>query len=909
MSKTNRVIRTPDHRLRVFVSSTLRELEEERQAAQEAIRRLRLAPVMFEIGARPHPASDLYRAYLDQSHVFLGIYWQSYGWVAPDMEISGLEDEYLLSGDKPKLIYIKSPAPDRDQDLKALLRRIKSDDEVSYKYFSSTDELREQIERDLALMLAERFELSQRLPEPSEGRKELPPLNLPAQVTSFIGREVEMEEVQVILSRDDVRLLTLTGLGGTGKTRLALKVLGELVDRYADGVVFVPLAEATDPDLVISKIAQALGIREGGSLSLMDSLVSYIKEKQILLLLDNFEQVLVAAPVVAELLMASGKLKVLTTSRAVLNLRGEVEYKVPPLNLPEKPNQDLEGLLRVEAVEMFVDRARAANPNIEFDEDNVGVIAEICKRLDGIPLAIELAAARVKLLTPKIILELLGDRLKLLVDGPLDLPERQQTLRSTMDWSVSLLDENSKTLFTRLGVFVGGFTLEAAEAVCAQKMESQAELDVFQGVSALLNNSLLNMEEIPLIGPRFRMLETIRGYSLEKQEERGERSQLQKRHAQYYSEKIVNLRAKYASAEAEYWLDWTGVEHDNLRATLAWSLSDNEGQIIAPWLLTSMLWFWYRRGFLIEGREWCHRLLKSSAADANDIAKGLALFSNGAMAMWQGDLKNALVFIADAEVMVRRVEDPFPIATVLLFSGTALVNHGEDEKAIPQLEEALALFKQLDMSWSQGITLVHLGNAALGMDDPSEAQMYLEQAHELGRKVGERWLLSLVLNNYGELARVQGDYQRARDFYRKSEVVLREMGDKGDLARLVHNLGNVDLHLGDLERAEELIHESMTMFSKLSNQRGLAECLATLARVWTERGWVRRATILLSAAGALLSATGGVWWPADRVEVERNLEILRDLQEEAAYTEAWEEGQRISLADALEFVLRNGEAI
>jgi predicted ATPase/Tfp pilus assembly protein PilF len=908
MSQTSRVIRTPDQRLRVFVSSTLRELTEERQAAQEAIRRLRLAPVMFEMGARPHPASDLYRAYLDQSHVFLGIYWQSYGWVAPDMVVSGLEDEYLLSGEKPKLIYIKTPAPDREQGLKALLERIKADDEVSYKYFSTADELQEQIERDLALMLAERFELSLREPDSSEERKELPLLNLPAQVTSFIGREVEMEQVQNILAQDDVRLLTLTGLGGTGKTRLAMQVVTELADRYYDGVVFVPLAEATETNLVVSKIAQALGIREGGSLSLMDSLVNFVKDKEILLLLDNFEQVLVAAPVVAELLRASSKVKVLATSRAVLNLSGEVEYKVPPLELPEKPDQDLEGLLRVEAVEMFIDRARAANPGFELDEDGVDIIAEICRRLDGIPLPIELAAARVKMLTPETILELLGDRLKLLVDGPLDLPKRQQTLRSTLDWSVNLLDENSKTLFARLGVFVGGFTLEAAEVICSQKMEDQSGLDVFHGVSALLNNSLLNMEEVPLIGPRFRMLETIRGYSLEKLEERGERTLLQERHAQYYSEKIINLRSKYGSAEAEYWLDWTGVEHDNLRATLSWSLSDSKGQVMAPWLLSSMLWFWYRRGFLIEGREWCQRLLKSPAADADDIAKGLALFSNGAMSMWQGDLKSALFFIADAEEMVRRVEDPFLIATVLLFSGTARVNHGDDETAIPQLEEALDLYGQLDMSWSRAITLLHLGNAALGMDNPSEAQAYLEQAHELGRKVGERWLLALVLNNYGEVARVQGDYQHARDLYRESEALLREMGDKGDLARLVHNLGYVDLQVGNMESAEELINESLTMFRKLNNQRGQAECLAALARLWTERGWVHRATILLSAAGALLSATGGVWWPADRVEVDRNLEILWDLQEENDYTEAWDAGQRMSLDEALEFVMENEEA-
>jgi predicted ATPase/Tfp pilus assembly protein PilF len=902
MSNPIRVIRTPDQRLRVFVSSTLRELAEERQAAQEAIRRLRLAPVMFEMGARPHPASDLYRAYLDQSHIFLGIYWQSYGWVAPGMEVSGLEDEYLLSGEKPKLIYIKSPAPDREAGLKALLGRIKSDDEVSYKYFSTAEELQEQIERDLALLLTERFELSQAQPEPIIGRKELPHHNLPAQVTSFIGREKEKLELNGILDREDVRLLTLTGPGGTGKTRLAQRVALQQIDRFEDGVFFVPLAEARERDLVVSKIAQTLGVREGGSLSLLESLASYLQDKQILLLLDNFEQVVVAAPVITELLKASERLKVLVTSRARLNLSGEVEYLVPPLELPEKqPDQDVEVLYRAEAVAMFVDRARAANPSFVFDGENVALVAEICRRLDGLPLAIELAAARTKILTPVVILELLSSRLGLLTGGPRDLPERQQALRNTLEWSVNLLTEDAKQLFARLGVFVGGFTLEAANAICAMDEECGAGLDVFEGVTSLINNSLLRMEEIPLIGPRFRMLETIREYALEQLAAYGESEALQERHAQYYSEKIIQLGSKYGTAEAEYWLDWTGVEHDNLRATLSWSMSNPAGQVLAPWLLTSMLWFWYRRGFLIEGREWCHRLLNSPVVDLSVEAKGVALFSNGAMAMWQGDLNNALSFISEAVEMVRRVEDPFLIANTLLFHGTALVNHGEDERALPQLKESLDLFKQLDMPWSQAITLVHMGNAALGMGDPSLAQTYLEQAHKTGREVGERWLLSLVLNNYGEVTRVQGDYPRARDFYQESEMILREMGDKGDLARLVHNLGCVDLHIGNMEKAEKQFRESMSMFKKLSNQRGMSECLASLARVWMARERIYNATTLISAAKALLSETGGVWWPADRVEVERALQVLEESLGEEEYTEAWEKGQRMTLDEAMDY--------
>lgn len=904
MIKPSRVIRTPDQRLRVFVSSTLKELAQERIAAQDAIRGLRLAPVMFELGARPHPASDLYRAYLDQSHIFLGIYWQNYGWVAPDMGISGLEDEYLLASDKPKLIYIKSPAPDREPNLKALLDRIKSDDAVSYKYFSTAEELRELIENDLAVMLTERFELSELQFESLIVEKEVPRHYLPAQVTSFIGREEVMEAVGDILEREDVRLLTLTGPGGTGKTRLALQVAMEWIDNYSDGVYFIELAEAREPDLVVSKIAQTLGVREGGSLALLESLKRYLRDKQILLLLDNFEQVLVAAPIVSELLEAAQDLCVLTTSRSLLNLRGEVEFQVPPLELPEDVlDEDVERLIQCESVRMFLDRAKASNPRFSINNKNAPAIVEICHRLDGLPLALELAAAKIKMLTPEAMTSMLSSRLELLTGGPRDLPERQQTLRNTLEWSVNLFDDEVKTLFARLGVFVGGFSLEAAETVCKLTDETSGDQDVFKSLAVLLNNSLLQMEEYPSLGPRFKMLETIREYALELLAEDGEVDAFTERHAQYFAERLVEVGFKFRSREADYWLDWVQSEHDNLRATLTWYLSDQDSHALAAWLLASMIWFWYRRGFLIEGRDWCNRLLKSPAVERHLESKGIALFSSGAMAMWQGDLKSALSFLEEAVEIVRKVEDPFSIANALLFYGTALVNQGEDEIAFPHLEEALSLYEQLNMQWYQAITMVHLGNAALGLGDPSKAQLYLEKAHAISQEVGENWLVSLVLNNYGEVARVQGEYQRAKELYEESESLLREMGDKGDLARLVHNLGYIDLHMGDLEQAEVQFHESLTMFRKLSNQRGMSECMAALAGLWVERGQLERATTLLGMAEAQLTATGATWWPADRVEFQRNFEDLRDRLGEDEFATAWDSGQAMKLDAALAFVL------
>jgi predicted ATPase len=595
---------------------------------------------------------------------------------------------------------------------------------------------------------------------------------------------------------------------------------------------------------------------------------------------------------------------VLATSGSLLNLRGEVEFPVLPLKLPEdRPGQDMDRIIQCESVQMFLQRAEAANPRFSINKSNAATIGEICQRLDGLPLALELAAAKIKILSPETMSSMLSSRLKLLTGGARDLPERQQTLRNTLEWSINLLDDEVKTLFARLGVFVGGFSLEAAKTICNLKEDNEANQDFFEVLLMVLNNSLLQMEDYHSLGPRFKMLETIREYAHDLLEENEEIDKFQERHAQYFAERLIGVGYKFRTREADYWLGWVHSEHDNLRATLTWYLSDPDSHALAAWLLVSMIWFWYRRGFLIEGRDWCNRLLESPVVEKHLESKGLALFSSGAMAMWQGDLKSALSFIEEAVEVVRTVEDPFSIANALLFYGTALVNQGEDQIAFPHLEEALSLYKQLNMLWYQAITMVHLGNAALGLGDPSKAQLYLEEAHAISQNVGENWLISLVLNNYGEVARVQGEYQRAKDLYEESETLLREMGDMGDLARLVHNLGYIDFHTGDLEKAEVQFHESLIMFRKLSNQRGMSECLAALACLWAERGQLQRATMLLSVAEAQLTATGATWWPADRVEYEKNFKVLRDKLGEDEFEVIWNSGQVMKLDEALTLVL------
>ena len=464
MAETD-LIRTPDQRLRVFVSSTLQELAAERQAVRDAVTRLRLVPVMFELGARPHPPRQVYRSYLAQSQVFVGVYWQSYGWVAPGEQVSGLEDEYLLSAGLPRLIYVKSPAPERESRLAEMLTRIRDDGDVSYQHFSAAAELQRLVENDLAVLLSERFEMAPSGDGAAGGASLAGALPVPA--TPLVGRDDDAAAVGDLVRAEGVRLVTLTGPGGVGKSRLAVEVAQRLGPGFQDGVRFVELGSVRAAELVTAAIAAALGLNTSGG-ALITDLKSYLRARRLVLVLDNFEQVMGAAPLVAELLGAAPGVVALVTSRMVLRLSGEHEFPVPTLPVPPiGAGGDAAEVQRCASVRLFVQRAQAASAGFELTSGNAGAVAEICRRLDGLPLAIELAAARVRLLPPQALLARLDDRMGLLTGGARDLPERQQTLRSTLDWSFDLLSGGEQALFARLGVFAGTFDLPAAEAVGA----------------------------------------------------------------------------------------------------------------------------------------------------------------------------------------------------------------------------------------------------------------------------------------------------------------------------------------------------------------------------------------------------------------------------------------------------------
>ena len=721
--------------------------------------------------------------------------------------------------------------------------------------------------------------------------------NLPPQPTPFIGRAAQVAALKALILKPNIRLLTLLGPGGTGKTRLSLQIASELVESFPDGVCFVPLADDTNANQFISRLAQQLEVREGGR-PLLENIKDFLRDKHMLLVLDNFEQLLLTAHVVAELLAAAPRLKVITSSRGALQLQGEYEYPVPPLGLPQADERTVEEVAESESVKLFVERARATKPDFSLTPDNASVIAEICRRLDGLPLALELAAARVKLLSPQAILSRLTDSLKLLTGGARDLPTRHQTLRNTLEWSYGLLQEDEKTLYARLSVFIGGFTMEAAEAVC--NMDNR--LDILDGLTSLVNNSLLRQEDVNG-EPRFRMLETIRMYAAERLMERGETASLREQHARYYSEIIIDHIgfAELYAANALHWLNWIEREHDNIRAALAWCIAAPQGLDTAVQMISVLFWFWYRRGYALEGAMWADRILSTPSMHTPSPARAITLFVSGSSAMWHGNQTLAFANVQESLDIITSLNNEEWLPFILMGTAVVLINMGKDTAAQPLLEQALAIFRERKVAPFQAVTLVHLGNVELGLGNVEKARAYHEEALAAARAINEQWLISFALNNLGEVARTQGKFDVARKYYEESEALLLRTGDQGDLARFVHSLGYIAQHEEELELAESQFRISLTMFRRLGNRRGIAECLAGLAGLKAQQGQVEWGATLLSAAESLLKSTGGEWWPADRVEVERNREMMRSALDTARFAKLEETGAAMNIDQAIAF--------
>ncbi|MFL6206131.1 MAG: ATP-binding protein [Acidimicrobiales bacterium] len=557
-------IRTPDQRLRVFISSTLGELAEERHAARAAVEQLRLTPILFELGARPHPPRALYRSYLAQSDVFVGIYWQRYGWVAPDMEISGLEDELVLSADMPRLVYLKRPAPEMDPRLREMLGRLEGEDSASYKPFADVTELRELLVDDLALLMTERFTSSDAAPSPQRSRAP----SLPAPTSSFLGRESELADLHRLLGEEGVRLVTLTGPGGTGKTRLAVETATQEVSRFDDGVQFLDLSAEREPDDAFAALVRALGLDASTEGSPLDVLRRELRERELLLVLDNVEQVTSIGPGLVDLLRSCGAVKALVTSREPLRVSGERLFPVTPLSVPAAGGRSAaEDVLRSEAGRLFAERAAAVGTGFTVTDANANDVAAICQRLDGLPLALELAAAQVKLFAADELRERLESRLEVLKGGARDLPTRQQTLRSTIEWSDALLTDEQRCAFRNLSVFSPA-RLADIETTFG-RVPAIEPLDVVDTVSALVDKNLVRVLAGADGRPRFSMLQTIRQYAREQLDaDPAPALEMRGAHASHYTQLALDLHRHLTFADRAVVLDALAEELGNLRT--AW---------------------------------------------------------------------------------------------------------------------------------------------------------------------------------------------------------------------------------------------------------------------------------------------------------------------------------------------------
>jgi predicted ATPase len=836
-------IRTPDQRLRIFVSSTMNELANERASTRAAIERLRLIPVLFELGARPYPPRDLYLAYLRQSDIFIGIYGQQYGWIAPDQEISGLEDEYLNAGKMPKLIYVQSPAPDRDPRLSEMLSRIQSDG-LSYRGFATSAELGTLIADDLAVLLSERFDLGTELPE--TGRPSRP---LPVQASRFVGREREKSIVRDLLISADARLVTLVGVGGIGKTRLALEVGSDLI-RGFDGVVMVALDEVSSADLIVSSIASALGVPESPGQPLMDLVINYLRPRKMLLIVDNFEHVMASAGVLSQLITETDQVMLLVTSRERLRLSGERVVEVPPLQVPEAV-ADADVLRRSDAVELFIDRARAAGSDLDLDQDELETIAGICRRLDGIPLAIELAASRTKVVGPEELLRRLDRRLSFLTGGPRDLPLRQQTLRSTIAWSHELLNDSERRLFARLGVFAAGFPLDAAETVCADN-----GLAILDGIASLVDKSLLRTED-PLHGqPRFTMLQVVRDFALEQLDALGDTERLRRAHADYYEGVIIaaepDLRRDPRPVIEQYHADLP-----NIRAVLRWSLEVKEGGRVARMAIAMWPFLWIA-GLLSESVELVQQALDDDTA-LSAAERAHARLALGLLSFGQGDYERAAPALETAIDLYSQLGDVRHVATALVPLGQ-IHAVGDPDGGEDQLAQAADTFRELDDEWGRAFASMNLGGALLLHHRYREAIPHLEESIPLARAV-------------------------------KAEVFL---------SNALINLGLAYLHLGDLESARARLRESVQHAAVPDNRESLARALDALAAVAETAGDPELGATMLGAGEGVRSSIGVGVWMTDRVSHDETAARLRTRLGDPDYTAAIDRGRGLTLDELLE---------
>jgi predicted ATPase/DNA-binding CsgD family transcriptional regulator len=749
------------------------------------------------------------------------------------------------------------------------------------------------------------------------------PSALPSPLTPMIGREREVAAVAALLARDDVRLVTLTGAGGVGKTRLALHVGNELEHAFADGVAFAGLAAISDPDLVLPTIAATLGVREAEDRSLIAELQAVLRSRHVLIVLDNFEQVVGAAPALTGLLGSCPRIKLLVTSRARLRVSGERAYPVPPLTVPEPAAHAERTAERPaaesEAVRLFAARAAAANPDFRRSAANDETIAEICRRLDGLPLPIELAARRVAMFTPAALLARLERRLPLLTGGPRDAPAHQRTLHATIAWSYDLLSPAERSLFRRLAVFVGGFNLDAAEEVGRgrpQESRSRAEaaasaapagdglvaLDastVLSGVSSLVEQSLLWPQPIAgadeVAEPRFLMLETLREFGLEELGAREDADETRRRHVAYFLGLAERAAAEASGAEGKVWQDQLERDHDNLRAALTWTIEHDVGTALR--LGAALRRFWGQRSYWTEGRRWLARALERAGGGATP-ERAAALLAAGVLASVQGDCEQAGRCLEESLALWGRLDNPREAARTQRELGVVASYLGRFDRASGLFEAALARSRLLRDQDAIGRCLSDLAVVSFRLDDYVAAVSWGTEALATARDTGDLWLTGVVLGNLSGAYDRLGDETRAAALTEEALDLARRLDDAFGVAFNQFHLATYARRRGRFGEALHRLNESLTVTLELDEKRLLTRVFDNFADVAAGCGQAEAAARLLGAAVALREAAGDALFPTEEAELAPVLAKCREVLGDAVFGAAWKVGQELTLEAA-----------
>jgi predicted ATPase/DNA-binding CsgD family transcriptional regulator len=727
-------------------------------------------------------------------------------------------------------------------------------------------------------------------------RQEASPNNLPRPLNRLIGREQELLEIKRLIPT--TQLLTLTGAGGCGKTRLALQLGRDAsaTAAFTDGVWWVELADLTDPALLPQQIATALGIVEQAGRSLTDTLTDFLQPKELLLMLDNCEHLVTACAHLVELLLSTcPRLRILATSREALNIPGELVWLVPSLPLPQTSSLPPPGeLAQYGAIQLFIERATAVLPSFALTAENAGAVLQICSRLDGIPLATELAAARVNVLTVEQIAARLDDAYRLLTGGRRTALPRQQTLRATMDWSYSLLSEQERILFRRLSVFAGGCTLEAAEAICTD--EGIAEDEVLDVLTHLVDKSLVVSEEREG-EKRYRLLETIRQYSQERLWEAGEVARLQERHWTWYTGLVEQAGLDVLGPQQVAWFNRFEREHDNLRAAFGRLLECGEAEIPARIAGGVFYHFWLYRGYRTEGRTILERILTQYAEQTS--TRAWVLLNAGLLAFYQEGTTRAQILLEEGLLLSRTLADRRLIAYILNGLGYLRHSQGDDERAIALYEECLPLLREVDDKPVLGLALSGWGLALLALGEYERARALCEESLALARVLGSPDRVAASLTDLALAELEQGKDERARALCEECLAIRQQLGDKGGYAHTLSILGRLALQQDGVERATRCYRESLLLRQEMGEKEGVASALEGLAGVAAIRGQTRAAAQLFGAAEALRTAMSTPLPRNDRASYEHTVEVVRAELDETAFAQAWAEGQAMTLEQAM----------